>query len=131
MWPHTIEKVPQIAGPVSLARRHVLGELYGRCDVLAEEIPLYLDGGDAPEVLGHVDQALGVFRDAFSFHVTSDVGKGLCAGYYTFAFDCEQLRDRRVRLVSITLKQREKYEKPIARRNRSAQAKVAEDAVTQ
>lgn len=130
MWPHTIEKIPAILGPVSLTRRHVLGELYPRCETLAEQIPLYLDG-DAPEVLGHVDQALGVFRDAFSFHVTSDVGKGLCAGYYTFAFDCEPVENRRLRLVSITLKQREKYEKPIARRHKAAQVQAADQAGSQ
>ena len=116
--PHTIEKTPQIQGAVSLTRRHVLGELYSKCDPITGEIPVYLDG-EALEVLGHVDEGLGAFRDAFSFHLGVTVSKDLCAGYYTFSFDCERAGQSRFKLVSITLKKRENYGKPVARRKRA------------
>jgi len=94
-------------GPISFSRRHVLGDLYSRCDAI-ESIPVYLDSVEG-ELLGHVDQGLGHYADAFSFHLQSDICKKLSAGHYTYAFSYqfsspEQIKGpRRVKLDSICL----------------------------
>ena len=109
------------SGPISLSRRHVLGDLYTRCDVITS-IPVYLNSSDG-EMLGHVDQGLGHYADAFSFHLADDICKKLSAGYFTYAFDY-QFSDqpaagqrRRVQLNSICLIARQNYERPVARTN--------------
>lgn len=122
---HPPEKRPTPTGPLSLARRHVLGDLYGRCDELTTEIPVYL-GGETPELLGHVDEALGHYRDAFSFHLDPDVCKRLSAGHYTYSFDYEhteaksKLSRPRITLRSITLMTRKGYDKPISKKAQAA-----------
>lgn len=97
--------------PVTFARRHILGDLYARCNTLNGEIPVYL-GGEKPTLLGHADESLGRFRDAFSFHVADDVCKLLSTGHYTFSVDYRALAAGRVALISITLNSRKTYEKP-------------------
>lgn len=111
-------------GPISFSRRHVLGDLYSRCDAI-ESIPVYL-GSVEGELLGHVDQGLGHYADAFSFHLQSDVCKKLSAGYFTYAFSyrysdaAPQPRgQKRVKLDSICLIARQSYERPVARAARS------------
>jgi hypothetical protein len=105
-----------------MSRRHVLGDLYARCETLVS-VPVYLDSKEG-EMLGYVDQGLGHYADAFSFHLPEDVCKKLSAGYFTFAFDVDYAdapktpgRNRRVRLNSISLIARQNYEKPISRAN--------------
>ena len=113
-------------GPISLSRRHVLGDLYTRCDAI-ESIPVYLDSVEG-ELLGHVDQALGHYADAFSFHLQSDICKKLSAGHYTYAFsydyaesEAENAGRRRIKLGSICLVARKGYEQPVARSARAAE----------
>ncbi|HQU91874.1 MAG TPA: hypothetical protein PLK77_06235 [Pyrinomonadaceae bacterium] len=106
------------SGPISLSRRHVLGDLYSRCDVIAS-IPVYLNSVDG-EMLGHVDQGLGHYADAFSFHLADDICKKLSAGFFTYAFDYEYSEvlpgsPKRVKLNSICLIARQNYERPVAR----------------
>ena len=108
------------SGPISISRRHVLGDLYNRCDVIST-IPVYLGSVDG-EVLGHVDQGLGHYADAFSFHLAGDICKKLSAGFFTFAFDYKYSdeapapgRLKRVVLNSICLIARKNYERPVAR----------------
>jgi tRNA(Ile)-lysidine synthase TilS/MesJ len=122
-----------IHNPVSFARRHVLGDLYSRCDTLTGELPVYL-GGDVPELLGHVDEGLGSYRDAFSFHLADDVCKRLSAGHYTYSFsyshteaDAKGSRGR-ITLNSITLMTRKGYDKPVPKRPREAKAAALEAA---
>lgn len=104
--------------PLSLKRRHVLGDLYDRCNAIVDSIPVYL-AGDEKELLGHVDQSLGHFADAFSFFVAEDVCKKLSANQFGYAFDYEYLSENearsRVKLNSITLIGREPYKKPVPR----------------
>jgi hypothetical protein len=114
------------AGPISFSRRHVLGDLYSRCDAI-ESIPVYLESVEG-ELLGHVNQGLGHYADAFSFHLQSDVCKKLASGHYTYAFSYEYSDDeaksssqRRVKLGSICLVARKGYERPVARAARSAE----------
>jgi hypothetical protein len=114
------------AGPISFSRRHVLGDLYSRCDAI-DTIPVYLESVDG-ELLGHVDQGLGHYADAFSFHLQSDICKKLSAGHYTYAFtyqytdpDPPPAGRRRVKLDSICLVARKGYELPVARSARAAE----------
>jgi hypothetical protein len=106
--------------PLSLSRRHVLGDLYSRCDSLVESVPVYLAGTEA-ELLGHADEGLGHFADAFTFHIADDLCKKLSAGQYTYSFDyrfsnpSEKSPRGRVVLTSITLTGRKGYVKPAPR----------------
>ena len=103
-----------------MSRRHVLGGYYSRCEAIAS-VPVYLEGTDG-EMLGYVDQGLGHYADAFSFHLPDDVCKKLSSGYFTFAFDFSyaeaepvQAGSRKVKLNSISLIARQNYEKPASR----------------
>src|SRR5204863_9651272 len=106
--------------PLSLSRRHVLGDLYSRCDALSESVPVYLAGLE-PELLGHADEALGHYADAISFHLADDICKRLSSGQYTYSFDfqfsdpAKHDRRSRVTLTSITLNARKGYEKPVSK----------------
>lgn len=96
-------------GPISLKRRHVLGDLYSRCERIAS-IPVFLDTPEG-EPIGYVDEGLGHYADAFVFHLPEDICKKLStSGFvysfsYDFADDNTSLRDgkRRVRLTNICL----------------------------
>lgn len=110
--------------PLSLSRRHVLGDLYRRCDPIKGEIPVYLAGEDA-ELLGHADECLGHYADAVTFHVSDEVCKKLAVGQFVYSFEYEysdpEVHRGRVRLSSITLYARKAYEKPLGtRKNLSA-----------
>lgn len=102
-----------------MSRRHVLGDLYSRCEAVVS-VPVYLDD-TAGEMLGYVDEGLGHYADAFSFHLPDDVCKKLSSGYFTFAFDfsyadaAPQGSSRKVKLNSISLVARQNYEKPPSR----------------
>ena len=94
--------------PVSIARRHVLGNLYSRCNPI-ESIPVYLkdEGG---EELGRVDQGLGHYADAFSFHLAEDICKRLSSGQFAYSFSYDYADDsspgdsgRRIKLNCICL----------------------------
>lgn len=110
---------------LSLSRRHVLGDLYDRCDAIKESIPVYL-AGEEPLLLGYADESLGHYADAFSFHLDPDTCKKLSGGQfgYTISFDPSDPKAKgsrgRVRLTAITLTGRKGYEKPLPRRNGSA-----------
>ena len=102
-----------------MSRRHVLGDFYSRCEAVVQ-VPVYLESVDG-EMLGYVDQGLGHYADAFSFHLPTDICKKLSAGHYRYGFDFEFAepavngRSRRVKLNSICLIGRQNYEKPLAR----------------
>lgn len=112
------------SGPISLSRRHVLGDLYSRCDVVTS-VPVYLNSVEG-ELLGHVDQGLGHYADAFSFHLADDVCKKLSAGFFTYAFDYQYSEEpivagqrKKVILTAIFLIARQNYERPVARSTRA------------
>lgn len=105
-----------------MSRRHVLGDLNARCDP-AENVPVYLNGTDG-EMLGYVDESLGKYADAFTFHIADDLCKKLAAGHFTYSFDYDLVdgndaaatpAKRRIRLNSISLVMRKGYEKPTPR----------------
>ena len=104
--------------PLAMKRRHVLGDLYRRCDNI-ESVPVYLDD-KAGELLGFVDESLGHYADAFTFHLAEDVCKKLSASGYTFAFDYEVLDESiaansksRIKLNCILLINRKAVEKRV------------------
>src|SRR5688500_8918483 len=115
---------------LSLSRRHVLGNLYGRCNSISGSIPVYL-AADEPELLGYADEGLGPFADAFTFHLDAESCKRLSVGQFSYSIDYANSRvatDKargRVTLVSITLVRHKGYEKPV---KPGAAAKVAEVA---
>ena len=107
--------------PLTLSRRHVLGTLYGRCDRTTKDIPVYLNDVQG-EKLGFVDESLGQYADAFTFHLPEDVCKRLAGGQFTYSFDyhfsesashARVSNNRRIRLVSVFLTMRKGYDKPV------------------
>ena len=112
---------------LSFARRHVLGDLYDRCDAVVGDIPLYLKEEEAQVLLGYVNESLGKYADAFTFHLDDVNSKKLSAGHFGYAIDCEQATSktskRAVRVVAITLIARKPYPKP---EPKSRAAKVEE-----
>ena len=101
-----------------MSRRHVLGDYYSRCEAI-ESVPVYLNNTEG-EVLGHVDQGLGHYADAFSFHLSPEICKRLSTGYFTYGFDFGYAeaevvsgQRRRIKLNSIFLVERQNYEKRV------------------
>ena len=97
--------------PLTMKRRHVLGDIYDRCDPV-KSIPVYQNDENG-ELLGYVDESLGHYADAFTFHLAEDVCKRLSAGYYSYSFGYEYLGDdssddrkKRIRLTSICINER-------------------------
>ncbi len=108
-----------------MARRHVLGDLYQLCDAIAETVPVFL-AEQEPSLVGHVDESLGHYADAFTFHLSDELCKQLSAGRFTYSLDYEyadpaQCTSRsRIRLNSISLVARRGYKKPAPRNPRAA-----------
>lgn len=106
---------------LSLSRRHVLGDLYPRCDAIAGDIPVYLANENEPIVIGHVNQSLGLYADAFSFYLDAEECKRLSSGQFAFSLGYELSKTRetgsqsRVELTSITLTAGKPYQKPVAK----------------
>jgi len=92
---------------LSVSRRHVLGQLHGRCEPI-DLVPVFMDTNQGAEV-GFADQSLGRYADAFSFHLPADVCKKLSSGQFSFSFGYdvadgyERLRQPRFRLTHICL----------------------------
>lgn len=75
--------------PLAIKRSQVLGDIYSRCEKI-ESLPVYLNDVSG-ELLGHVDESLGRYADAFVFHLSEDVCKKLSSGHYLFGFDYDVL----------------------------------------
>jgi hypothetical protein len=107
---------------LAVSRRHVLGPLYTRCEHI-ESLPVFLDG-DAPEEIGLVDESLGIYADAFVFHLEDQLCKRLAAGQFTYSIDYSEgdgdqmnanLSGHPVKPSKIILVPRKGYDKPIPR----------------
>lgn len=75
--------------PLAIKRSQVLGDIYSRCEKI-ESLPVYLNDVSG-ELLGHVDESLGQYADAFVFHLSEDVCKKLSSGHYIYGFDYDVL----------------------------------------
>ena len=117
-------------GPLALSRRHVLGEHYLRCETI-ESVPVYLNDMTG-EVIGHVDESMGKYADAFLFHLSEEMCKKLSAGHFTYSFEFENVdtvppaAGRRFRLVAVVLTARKGYAKPLPKRGEGSEADLAE-----
>jgi hypothetical protein len=69
---------------ISIARSQVLGNFNARCEKI-ELIPVYMSE-DMETQIGFVDQSLGPYADAFSFHLPADMCKRLSSGQFSFSF---------------------------------------------
>ena len=108
--------------PLTLSRRHVLGDLYAQCEPL-ESVPVYWNDLEGSEI-GFVDQSTGDYADAFTFHMGEEFCRKLAAGQilchfnYEFAGKAAKSVPRgkgRIRLTSFVLLTRKGYEKPISK----------------
>jgi hypothetical protein len=73
--------------PLTIKRNYVLGKIYQQCDGI-ESIPVYMND-QSGELLGFVDESLGHYADAFTFHLSEIVCKQLSASHFDFAFGFE------------------------------------------
>ncbi len=76
-----------IHSPLAIKRRHVLGDIYDRCDHI-ENIPVYFET-KTEEPLGYADESLGHFADAFLFHLPEHFCKKLSTGHFDYIFEYE------------------------------------------
>jgi len=113
---------------LSLSRRHVLGDLYSRCDRLKGSIPVYLSG-EENSLVGHADESsLGEYSDALTFHLADDVCKKLSSGHFIYSLEFDHAdrksagSNSRIRLASITLTGRKPFPKPVAKANGADEA---------
>jgi hypothetical protein len=96
-------------GPIAIKRRQVLGDLYGKCDKV-EWIPVFMESSDG-EALGHADESLGHYADAFLFHLPEEICKRLSTGHYNYSFNYDYTdpdasgpaSQRRITLTNICL----------------------------
>ena len=72
---------------LTMKRRHILGDLYSRCDAI-ETIPVYLDI-KSEEPIGFADESLGRYADAFIFHLPDVICKKFSSNGYSVVTDYE------------------------------------------
>jgi hypothetical protein len=113
---------------LSLSRRHVLGDLYPRCDTIEGQIPVYLTSDDEPTMLGYAEQSsLGNYADAVTFHLNAEYCRKLSSGQFavSIAYDLTNSGEpgarSRVKLTSISLTGKKSYEKPAPKSNTPAE----------
>ena len=88
--------------PLAIRRRNILGDIYGKCETV-ESIPVYLDD-KTTEPIGHVDESLGRYADAFVFHLPEEICKKLSTGSYEVFIDSEASdEENRIKLNHIVL----------------------------
>ena len=75
--------------PLAMKRSRVLGDIYKNCTPV-ERIPVYMNDASG-ELLGHVDESLGHYADAFVFHLSEDICKKLSSGHFNYGFDYDVL----------------------------------------
>jgi hypothetical protein len=104
--------------PLALKRRHVLGDLYARCENVVT-VPVYLDNQEG-EMIGYADESLGHYADAFLFHLPEDICKKLSSGHFLYSFNYDYIgastagKKRRIALTNICLTAKKMPESPTA-----------------
>jgi hypothetical protein len=101
--------------PLTMSRSRILGNMYTQCDRLNDHIEVYLND-TAGEKLGVVDESLGKYADAFTFHLSEENCKMLAGGKYDYTFNYQfaaqaeatpSRSKRRIQLISMYLTARE------------------------
>lgn len=96
--------------PLTLSRRHVLGDLYSQCDPVASVPVFWHDVQGTP--VGFVNESSGEYSDAFVFDIGEEFCKKLAGGQLLCQFNYEYAdaaasrstrEKRRVRLTSFVL----------------------------
>ena len=78
--------------PLAIKRSNVLGGIYSQCDAI-ESIPVYLND-ESGELLGYVDESMGHFADAFTFHLSETLCKQLSTNHFDYAFGFDYLEQK-------------------------------------
>ena len=68
-----------VYGPLTMSRRHVLGDLYNTCDH-AESVPVYLHAPGG-ELLGHAEEG-NRYADVMTFHISEENCKRMAGGQF-------------------------------------------------
>ena len=97
----SLQTIPVSVQTISIARSQVLGDFNSRCDRV-ELIPVYMSD-DMETQIGFVDQSLGLYADAFSFHLPPDMCKRLSSGQFSFSFGYDKARAKEGNQSRITL----------------------------
>jgi len=94
--------------PLAIKRSYVLGDIYKQCEPI-ESIPVYMNS-ETGELLGYVDESLGHYADAFTFHLSETLCKQLSSSHFDYAFGFEYLEKtdqsvgrKRIKLTHISL----------------------------
>jgi hypothetical protein len=94
--------------PIAIKRLNVLDKIYNQCDAI-ENIPVFLDN-ESGELLGYVDESLGHYADAFTFHLPENICKKLSSSLYDYNFGFEYaektssvVNNKRINLKHIVL----------------------------
>jgi hypothetical protein len=88
-------------------------------------------------MIGYADEGLGVYADAFTFHLSEELCKKLLSGHFTYSFDYDfadkddkAVRGkRRIKLNSIMLNSRKGYARPEPKNKSKSRADETETAV--
>lgn len=117
--------------PLAIKRRQILADLYEACEPV-ESVPVHLEDPQS-EQIGHVDEGLGHYADAFLFHLPEDICKKLSTGHYQYSFDYDYAdpestgRNRKIKLNFIVLTGR-KTLNPVSRQAKKAAAELASES---
>ena len=96
--------------PLTLSRRHVLGDLYAQCDAVTE-VPIFWTDPAGPPI-GYVSDTDGKYSDSLTFHMGDEFCRKLAGGQLLCQFNYEHTSDadvrsskksRRLRLTSFVL----------------------------
>jgi hypothetical protein len=104
--------------PLTLSRRHVLGDLYPQCERLTS-VPVFWESVDGSP-LGFVEEGTSQYADAFTFHIEEQLCRKLASGQVICLFNYEFASasnggtggKRRIRLTSFVLSTRQDTDKP-------------------
>ena len=105
--------------PLTLSRRHVLGDLYPQCERLTS-VPVFWESV-VGSPLGFVEEGTTSHGDAFTFHIDEQLCRKLAAGQILCLFNYEFAEEsnggtprgkRRIKLTSFVLSTRPDEDKP-------------------
>lgn len=118
---------------LTFSRRHILGDLYDRCDPVVS-VPIYWNN-ILDSSLGYVEEGTDKYVDAFTFYMSEELCKKLAAGQLTCSFDYEYVKAsksvpagrRRIKVTAFILV-RPKTAEPLPSKSATAAAQMVEHA---